>query len=772
VTTPICQVTRAERALSQLGGFCWDRPWRVLGSWLLIAIVAALVIGAYSDRLVSGAGSIAGSQSARIGADLSASFGVRDSQALVLTYNDPALNSFEDARYEFLDEIEAELLEIPVVEAVLLASDLVYQPRDDKGHALVITLNTQDALGAEQQVPIIREAIGVILQDRPEMDWAVSGRSAISYDLAVFSNEDSINSELRALPLALLVLLYAFGAVLSASLPIILAVVARTVAFAGIVFFAGFFEISTVAQAIVTMLAIALGIDYSLFVYHRYRQLLNDSAECAPGNIDLQRRAALVEAMGQSGIVVLYSGVAVAIGMMSLVITPMMEMRSIGFGGLAAVIVSVAVALTMLPGLLSLIGAKALDWPNRAKPGRGYAATSHRWCQWGRNVVRYPWTAITGSLLIVLSMATPAVYTQSGFPDDEFFPTELEAVRGVQMLDEMEIKGLSAPVFVIISRNDGGKVITSENVMQLNELREAIAADPRVAEVAAPRLSTRSPLMPFPMSGLQELVSESEDKILFRVTPQNETSLFELRQLVREIPGWNTTPGVLVETGGQAQFLNDFDDGVTASYFPVAVTVLVATGLALLVMLGAPLASFKALILNLLSVAAGYGAVVFVFQLGYGAELFGVAGATELIPSSVPVVIFAVLFGLSMDYEIFLVSRMKDIYLSCGDNERSIVEALGDTGSVISSAALIMALVFGAFAFSQIVIVQMIGLGLAAAILVDALIIRAVLGPALMTVAGKWNWWPLLPNTAGATPMPKIAPSDACEIENTRFPKS
>ncbi|MEP1420156.1 MAG: MMPL family transporter [Erythrobacter sp.] len=759
--TPFRQATRAEKALSKLGEFCWDRPWPVLGSWLLITIAAASIISVYSGFLVSGAGSIAGSQSAKIDAELTETFGVRDSQALILTYSDPALNLNEDARYDFLDGIEEELLELEKVDAVIHANDLIEQPRDDKGGALIITLNAEDALGAEQQVPIIRDAIGVMLQDRDQMEWAVSGRGAISYDLAVFSNDDSANSELRALPLALLVLLYAFGALLSASLPVILAVVARTAAFAVIVVFAGLFEVSTVAQAVVTMLAIALGIDYSLFIYHRYRQLLNDASACEPDQVDMQRRGALVEAMGQSGIVVLYSGVAVAIGMASLVITPMMEMRSIGFGGLAAVVMSVAVALTMLPALLSLIGAKALDWPNRVKDGRGYAATSQAWCLWGGRIVRNPGIAITGSLLIILLMATPAIYTQSGFPDDEFFPNDLEAVRGVQMLDEMGIKGLSSPVFVIVSRDDGGKVISPENVMKLREFREAIEADPRIAEVSAPRLSTRTALMPFPMSAMQRLVSEDEDKILFRATPQNDTSLFELRQLIREIPSWNTITGMTVETGGQAQFLNDFDDGVTASYVPVVVTVLFATGFALLLMLGAPLASLKALMLNLLSVAAGYGMVVFVFQLGYGAEFFGVAGATELIPSSVPVVIFAVLFGLSMDYEIFLVSRMKDIYLSCGDNDRSIIEALGDTGSVISSAALIMALVFGAFAFSQIVIVQMIGLGLAAAILVDALIIRAILGPALMKVAGQWNWWPLLPSSVEAADSVKLTLPDA-----------
>ncbi|MEO1221991.1 MAG: MMPL family transporter [Pseudomonadota bacterium] len=740
--------SKAQRLLSRLGEYCWDRPLRVLGSWLIATIAAGLIAGGYADNLVSGAGSIAGSQSARVDTDLTNSFGIRDRQSLILTYSSPELNGDAGANDAFVEALEDGLYELPVVETVLLASDLVELPRDDEGHALIIALDTKDALAAEQQVPVIRTAVRATLTDYPDVKWAVTGRSAIGYDLAIFSAQDSMASELRAVPLALLVLVFAFGAALSAALPIALAVAARTVAFAGVVLLAGLFEVSTVSQAIVSMLAIALGIDYSLFVYHRYRQILCDAGGDCVEEIDAKRRDALVEAMGQSGIVVLYSGIAVAIGMTSLVMTPMMEMRSIGLGGLVAVVVSVAVALTMLPALLSLIGAKALDWPNLAKPGRGYEATSAGWSNLGRRVVARPWIAIWTSLVVLLLMAAPSIYTQSGFPDDEFFPGELESVRGVKMLGDMEIKGFSAPVFVVLTRDDGSKVITAQNAKVLRDWKEVIEADPRIAEVATPRLSARASLMPFPVASAQKLISDNGDKILFRLIPRSETSLYDLRSLVREIPGWVQLDGVRVETGGQAQFLNDFDDGVTNSYAAVILTVLIATGIALYLMLGAPLASFKALMLNLLSVAAGYGMVVFVFQLGYGAWIFGVSGPTQLIPSSVPVVIFAILFGLSMDYEIFLVSRMKDIYLRCGDNERSIVEALGDTGSVISSAALIMALVFGAFAFSQIIIVQMVGLGLAVAILVDALIIRGVLGPALMMVAGKWNWWPLIPDTA------------------------
>lgn len=711
-------------------------------------VCAAAVINSHADRLVTGAGSIAGSQSASVDRQLADTFGIYDSQALVLTYSDPASNGDEDAQFDFFEQIEGILLEIPTVGSVIPASDFVEQVRYDQGNALIITLTTQDALAAEQQVPIIRDEIREFSQNWPDLEWAISGRSAVSYDLTEFSNEDSLESEMRALPLALLVLLFAFGAVVSATLPIILALTARTVAFGAIIVVATAWEISTLSQSIVTMLAIALGIDYSLFIYHRYRQILSESGILPGDQTKDNRKQALIEAMDQSGKVVLYSGIAVAIGMASLLITPMMEMRSIGMGGLAAVLLSVAVALTMLPALLSMIGAKALDWPRRAQTGHRYMATSWQWCRWGKAVVCHPWIAIISSTILVLLMAAPAVHTQFGFPEDDFLPAELETVRGVKMLEDMGIKGLSAPVFVIISNPSGEEVISPQTAPQLQALSNAIEADPRVAEVYTPSFNTSRSFIPFPVPSSQSLESETGDQILYRVIPRTDTNVNALRQLVRDIPDWLEAPNLTVEVGGQAQFLNDFDDGVVASYKPVILTVLIATGLALLLMLGAPLASLKALILNLLSVGAGYGVVVFVFQLGYGAELFGVPGATGLIPSSVPVVIFAVLFGLSMDYEIFLVSRMKDLFLQHGDNEKSIIDALGDTGSVISSAALIMALVFGAFAFSEIVIVQMVGLGLAVAIMVDALIIRAVLGPALMSVAGRWNWWPLVPRIA------------------------
>lgn len=737
-----------EALLAALGSLCWRRPWWIVAAWLLAVVLAGGAITLLKDRLLSGSGHIAESMSERVDAQLTADFGLGDGQSLILVYR--ARSIAPDSPQ--LDEIERRIVErlasLDKVKSVVPANDLVETPSDQAGRVLVVSIAADNALVTEQQVPLVRAAIAPVFasiaQAAPDLAWAVTGRAALSHDINIFSTRDTGSAELRAMPLALLVLLGAFGAVVAAGLPLVLAFATRTLALAATLLVAGVWEVSNLAQSIGAMLAIALGIDYSLFVYHRYKQLLRYPEELPsePSGLDLTERA-LRGAMAQSGRVVLYSGLAVVIGLGALLFTPLMQTRSIGIGGIGAVAFSVVGALTLLPALLSLIGTRALDWPAWIQRAHPEDRSRTLWIRWGKAVVRRPLAGIAVSLFLLGALALPALNTEFGFPEDEFLPADLESARGLDMLGAMGMKGLASPLYVVIAARDGSPVVSAERMAGLSKLVGSIQQDPRVAEVFAPSLSVESRYMPLPMPGASRLVSPGKDKILLRVVPASTTDLASLRVLASAIPSWLDDRSLSVEVGGQAQYYNDFDAQMRAAYPLILGLVLATTGLVLLVLLRAPLAAAKAILLNLASVAAGYGAVVFVFQLGHGAALFGLTEPAGLVPTSVPIVIFAILFGLSMDYEIFLISRMRTLFLRSGDNRASIVEALGDTGSVITSAALIMAVVFGAFAFSRIVIVQMIGLGLAVAILADALLIRSLLGPALMVVAGRWNWWPL-----------------------------
>ena len=736
-----------EARLATLGSFCRRRPWLVVAVWLIVFLAATLAGPQMAHRLQSGSGRIDGSMSERVDAQLASEFSTGDGQSLALVYRSRLLA--EDANLiEALDaRIEQRLMALDSVEKVVPADFLVDRADDAEGHVLLVNIAAGSALLTEQQVPLVRDAVRPVLADfaatAPDLEWAVTGRAALTYDINIMSARDTATSELRALPLAILVLLFAFGAVVSAGLPLIMALFVRALAMAAVLSAAGSWEISNLAQSIVAMLALALGIDYSLFIFHSF-QTFRQSPSGLPGReLALEPfDRALRGAMAQSGRVVLYSGTAVAIGMGALLLTPLMQTRSIGLGGIAAVVFSVLAALTLLPALLSLIGPEILDWPawldSRSRRDRSHVF----WSGWGDRVVRHPVLAITSSLLVLCLLAAPVMETRFGFPEDEFLPGDLESARGLAMLERTGMKGLVSPLFIVVSERSRRPVITSQRVAALSDFVSKISADPRVAEVYAPRLSATSRFAPIPMPMNDGLVSAGENRILLRIIPAGDTRLANLRRLAAEMPGWLGDPSLSVEVGGQAQFYNDFDSRMRNSYALIVGLVLAMTGLALLLLLRAPLAAAKAILLNLLSVAAGYGAVVFVFQLGHGSALFGLEQPTGLVPTSVPIVIFAILFGLSMDYEIFLISRMKDLFLKSGNNRTSIVEALGDTGGIITNAASIMAVVFGAFAFSSIVIVQMIGLGLAVAILVDAIVIRSILGPALMTVAGRWNWWP------------------------------
>lgn len=744
-----------EKGLAALGSLCWRRPWLVVLIWLMATIAAGFATSKMADRLLSGSGDITGSSSQRVDAQLSSQFGGGDGQSLILVYRSQKLDA-ESAQFSKLeDDLTEKLSSQSHVQRVIRGEDIFGDqvvPRPGTGHFLLISLDSPNSLTTEQQTPFLRAAAQSVFdafaQDFPELEWAITGRSALTYDINIFSTEDTVNSEIRAMPFALIILVFAFGAVFSALLPMVLALAARTLALATVLIFAGVWEIANLAQSIVTMLSLALGIDYSLFLVHRYRQLLNsDVASSENKQGERSSEAVMCAAMAQSGRVILYSGIAVAIGMGALLATPLMQTRSIGIGGLCAVFMSVLAALTLLPAILSLLGTRLLDWA----PGLGAKKRQERsrqlWTKWGQWIVARPIAAIGFSLIILFVMSAPAGKTKFGFPEEDFLPPELESARGVSMLEDMGLKGLVSPLFVIVSDPGGESIVIPERIRNVSRLAARLRSDERIELVITPNFVAATRDLPFPVPANRNSISQNKDRILLKILPSADTTLSGLRDLAAEIPDWMEDEALDVEVGGQAQYYNDYDEKVRNSFPIIVGLVLGMTGVALFLLLGAPLASAKAILLNLCSVAAGYGVVVFVFQLGYGASFFGLTGPTELVPTTVPIVIFSILFGLSMDYEIFLISRIKSLYLQTGSNKQSIVEALVDTGSVITNAALIMAVVFGAFAFSRILIVQMIGLGLATAIIVDAVLIRSVFGPALMRLAGRWNWWPLRSST-------------------------
>ena len=744
-------------ALAALGKLCWQYSIVGVLAWLIAAVVAGFVAGRLPERLLSGTGDIEGSASYRVDQVLHSDFARGDSQSLVLVFRSASLDRNPGELSALFDELTGRLQKQPSVDGSATEADIQdarLLPKAGSGHFLVVDLNSGDMLEAEQQVPILRAAVAPVLDGakarHSDLDWSFTGRPALTYDLSRFDAQDTARAELRALPLTLIILIFAFGSIVSAMLPLILAVASRTVVLGIVFLIAGSIDVSNLVLSVVTMLAIALGIDYSLFIIHRYRRELerigiDDPAKHGKAREELAMRCA----MSQSGVAVVYSAATVAIGIGSLLATPLMQTRSVGLGGLFAVLVSLAASLTLVPAFLRLLRSKALEWPRFLSRPASRDRSRRLWIQWANAVEKKPILWVVASLGLIVAMAAPALHTRTGFPESEFLPPELEFTKGMKMLEGMDLRGLVAPIVVVVSDTRKERALTPDRAPMLSEFVAHLQKDHRVRAVQGPVRSASDGSMAQTMGGALSrgaFISKDRSRLLFLVIPSATATFAELQDLSKGIPAALKAEDLSVAVGGQAQYYNDFDKAVSDSY-PLTVTLVLGMSiLVLLLFFRAPLASAKALLLNLFSVAAGYGVVVLVFQLGHGSEIFGVAAATEVVPSTVPLAIFCILFGLSMDYEIFLLSRVRTIFNETGDNALSIREALADTGSVITSAALIMVAVFGAFAFTRDVIVQMIGLGLAVAVFVDATLIRSVLGPALMHVAGRWNWWPGKPN--------------------------
>lgn len=745
------------RALAELGTFCWKHARLVLLLWLLATVTAAVFTGKLTERLLSGSGDISGSTSLKVDHLLRSDFGRGDAQTLILVFRSASVDRQPAEFSALVDDLKQRLTTGLPIEAAMSERDIEdsrLMPKPGTGHLILIEPKTGDLRATEQQVSKIRAAIepafDAAKKRHPDLEWAVTGRAALTDDLNRFDAEDTARAEIRALPLSLLILIFAFGSVMSSMLPVVVALASRTVVLGVIFVLAGSLEVANLVLSVVTMLSISLGIDYCLFLLHRYRRELQQIEAEDPEIQGLERdERAMRSAMAQSGSAVFYSAAIVAIGIGSLLATPLMQTQSVGLGGLLAVLVTLAGSLTLVPAILRLVRPAVLDWPpfiSRLTTGE----RSRRWWRsWAKVVEKNPTLAIIISLGLLLAMAVPALHTRIGFPESEFLPRELEFSRGMEMLDGMGLRGLLSPVVIVVSDTERQPALDPDRAPLLADFAARLERERAVRFVQGPVAPSRpegaeGTIGEAVGGALQRdaFISSDRSRLLFIAIPSGDSTLAELRELSARIPSWLNADGLSVEVGGQAQYYDDFDEAVLASYPLTVGLVLSMSALALLLVFRAPLASAKAIILNLFSVAAGYGIVVLVFQLGYGSELFGVAAPTEVVPITVPLLIFCFLFGLSMDYEIFLLSRVRTIFDETGDNACSIREGLADTGSVITSAALIMVAVFGAFAFSRDVIVQMIGLGLAVAVFVDATLIRSALGPALMQIAGRWNWWP------------------------------
>jgi putative drug exporter of the RND superfamily len=517
---------------------------------------------------------------------------------------------------------------------------------------------------------------------------------------------------------AMVILLFAFGSVIAMGLPIGTAVFGLGAGLATITFLSAFIDMPSTSEALATMIGLGVGIDYALFIITRHRAGLHRglTVEDAAGR-----------AIATAGQAVLIAGGTVVIAICGLAVAGVPLVTFMGIGAAIVVAVMVAASLTMLPAFIGFAGHNidrfGIPGTRRkveagAKDANG---SYHGWARWSHHVSRHPVRYLIGSFAAVLALASPMLDMRLGQTDASQNPTSSTLRRSYDLLATGFGPGFNGPLVLAVDLGTGDSKAT------LAAITTAVKADPGVAAVAPASLNPNG------------------TSAVIQVSPTSAPQDAATGQLVNRLRH-NVLPATVVNTdshvyvGGQTATFIDLSNRIS-SRLPLFIGVVIGLSfLLLMVVFRSILVPLKAALMNVLSIGAAYGVIVAVFQKGWGASLFGVHESLPII-SFIPMFMFAILFGLSMDYEVFLLSRIREEYLISGDNTESVVVGITTTARVITSAALIMISVFLSFVFGGEPTIKMMGLGLATAVFVDATIIRMILVPATMRLLGDANWW-------------------------------
>ncbi len=527
----------------------------------------------------------------------------------------------------------------------------------------------------------------------------VTGTTALSSARATSGGGSVLTESIVGGLGALIILAFVFGSFL-AFVPIVMAIPAILGTFLLVWGVTTLTDVSFIVQFLIGLIGLGVAIDYALIVVVRWRE------ERAAGhnNTDAVQRA-----METAGMAVIHSGTTVAVGLLALVALPVPFLRSVGFGGMLIPLVSVAVAVTLLPVVLATIGPR-LDWPR----GRREAHVSHAWTAWARMVIRRRWVAAGVALLILGALLVSALTLNPGDPQADALAQSGDARDGLVSLENAGIgAGALTPIFALAQPADADAVAV--RLGQADGVRAAIAPN--------------DPAWRRDGTALITVISTADAN-----SGAGRATLDHVKQAAHRGP-------TQARIGGVAAANADFVAAVYGNFPLMLALIALATFLLLVRAFRSLLLPLKAVLLNVLSVGGAWGILALVWQHGYGSKLIGGVTATGSITAWVPLMVFAFLFGLSMDYEVFIMARMREEYDRTGSTDAAVVEGIGRTGRLVTCAALILTLAFVSMASAPVTEIKMLATGLAAGILLDATIIRALLVPALVSLMGRWNWW-------------------------------
>jgi putative drug exporter of the RND superfamily len=714
--------------------------------WVLLVGAAAVFALRLNGVLQGGAEPIPGSASERVNDLIQEAFGPGSlyQYLVVLESSEVAIYhaDFRTAAQRVADALTAveELREVRTYWNFGLPE---LKGKNDTATLMLVTPTVANHHAAELLTRDVRAAIASVELPAGFSAW-VTSMSAMFYDLDEHSSSDLIAAERIGLPITLLILLAVFGAPVAAALPLLLAIASVTVSLAGLYFLSAWTPVSLFAENAVSMIGLGVGTDYALFIVSRFRQELAGGADFAE---------AIARGVVEAGHAVLFSGLTVALGFLGLFLTNAPVLHSIALGGIVVVATAVAASLTLLPALLSLLGQRT-NWP------RGFARAQGEerpgaWSRWAMLVMGRPWLFLIVGLAVLAVFIAPIRRLQSWNIGAKDLTPELESRKAYDVLAAQFETGWMGPTVLVVQAAPGRTLWDQGAENAVLAINDRLAKDERISQIGGfAGLLTSLRLLRTPAHAVEELpeslrpfaspaITADGKTALVLLFPRREAESREAMALVRDLRAdlWPeaTAMGLRVHVGGWTAIRADLDAELFGSLRRIVPAVLVSTFLILLVLFRSIVIPLKATALNLLSVLAAYGFLVYVFQDGLGARWIGLVPPGGLNPFIV-VALFTILFGLSMDYEVFLLTRMREEYLASRDNVRAVSAGLEATAGIITSAALIMVSIFTAFGFTNLVVTRQFGLGLAFAVALDATVLRTLVAPALMALAGDLNW--------------------------------
>lgn len=720
-----------SKALLRLGASAARHPWRVIAAWLTaatLAVLAAIAIGGRPADSMTAPG--LDSQRAAQLIERAGTGQEGMTAQVVVTPLDGGATFFDHASARAaLTRLQTEVQRLPHVLGTSDPAGALDAGRDTavRGGGLVsadgriavvrVQYPDQSRLSGED----LDALVGLGDRLRGELPLRIEMGGTLFY---AFSDPDGGASELIGILAAAVILFLAFGSLVAAALPIGMAVFGLTVGVATMTVLAGVTDVPTFAPVLGSMVGLGVGIDYALFVLARHREHL------ARG---LDPRDAAGRAVASAGRPVVFAGGTVVVSILGMAVANVPFLTVGGVAVSIVVLIMVLASVTLLPAFLGAAGAR-LARAGRigralrsGKPGRitrrrdpaAGAAHAAGWSRWIGHVSRHPVPYAVGAAGLLLTATLPVLGLRVGLPDDGSLPHSRTERRAYDLVAEGFGPGTNGPL--VIAADPAG------DLEALDRLVATVAADPGIASVAPTHVDRAT--------GIATLV------VFPTTSPQDKATADTIARLRSDVLPTAIGHGpARAYVGGAAASLSDVGQR-TSERLPVFVAAVLAMSFLLLMLVfRSVLVPLKAVLMNLLSIGAAYGIMVAVFQWGWGGALIGLE-ATVPIVSFIPMFLFAILFGLSMDYEVFLLSRVREEYLRTGDNDTAIVEGVSGTARIITSAALIMVAVFLSFAVAEDPSTKMFGLGLATAIFIDATVVRMVLVPATMTLLGRTNWW-------------------------------